>query len=607
MITDLEIRATRPFLDGARFGAAGAYVWVEGVASGAVDPAHPANAGIAGIDLAPRDPAGMVTYRTDFVVLRPADAADRPGRLLYEVNNRGRKMIFANVCAGAAGNVPRTEADLGNAFVLRRGFTLAWSGWDAGAPRANGGLALDAPVALRDGAPVTRRIREEFISGTRLGVLETFRLAYEATERQGARLTVRRTQTAPRQNIPFAFVDARTIRLLPEGSLPEPGSIYEFHYVATGPRVLGLGFAATRDFVAYLRGPGAALAGGTVAHALGFGISQAGRYLRDHIALGFNRAEDGARVFDGVFTHVAGIGRLFHNALFAQPARTRTWHEDHDFPEVAFPFSATALTDPISGATGALLAGDASDPLLIETNTATEYWQKGASLLHTSPDGMRDVALPEGVRGYFLAGTQHAGKAGMPRDRGPCANPRNWHDPMGAVRALLVALDAWVADGVPPPPSRLPRIDDGTLVPPESLAFPAIPGAAPPPPPNDVAPLADWVDPVVPPQAWVALVPQVDADGNEIAGLRLPDIAVPAGTHTGWNCYAPPYPEGEIADRDGSFLAFASTRAEREAVGDPRLSLAERPGAAARAAAAAALVQDGLLLAEDASAFGLAT
>ena len=604
MITGIALRERRPFLDGASFGTAGAYEWVAGVAAGEVDPAHPANAGIAGIGLAPRNARGTVEYRTDFVVLRPAEPARATGRLLYEVNNRGRKMIFANVCAGAAGNVPVAPGDVGNAFPLRRGLTLAWSGWDPGAPRANGGLGMDAPVAMEDGAPVIRRIREEFVSGTRLGVLETFRLAYDAVGPQDARLTVRPTQTAPRQEVPFAFVDARTIRLLPEGTLPDPGAIYEIHYLATNPRVTGLGFAATRDFVSYLRGAGAALAGRPVAHALGFGISQAGRYLRDHIALGFNRDEAGRRVFDGVFTHVAGIGRVFHNALFAQPARTRSWHEDHDFPEVAFPFSASALTDPISGATAGLLRGDGSDPLLMETNTSTEYWQKGASLLHTDPAGARDVGLPEGVRGYFLAGTQHAGKAGMPRDRGPCANPRNPHDPMPAVRALLAALEEWVAEGVAPPPSCLPRIDDGTLVPAEALAFPAIPGAAPPPLPNDVVPLADWIDPVPPARAWGALVPQVDADGNELAGLRLPDIAVPAGTYTGWNCYAPPYPDGEIADRDGSFLAFAATRADRERAGDPRLSLEERAGAAERAAAAAALVRERLLLEDDAAAFG---
>ncbi len=397
MITGIEIRETRPFVDGAGFGDGGPYVWISGVAKGEVDPAHPANAVIAGIDLAPRNAAGRVEYRTDFVVLRPAEPMKGNGRLLYEVNNRGRKMIFANLCAGAAGNVPQTIEDCGNGFPLKRGFTLVWSGWDPGAPRANGGLALDAPAV-----DVTRRIREEFVSGTRLGPLETFRLSYEAVGSNG-RLTVRRTQTGRRRDVAFEFIDSRSLRLLPAGTLPEPGSIYEFHYTATKPRLGGLGFAATRDLIAYLHrsSEGHELLGRVPSHALAFGISQAGRYLRDHIALGFNRDRDGRRVFDGVHTHVAGIGRVFHNALFAQPARTRTWHEDHDFPEVEPPFSAAAL-----------LRGDETDPKLIETNTSTEYWQKGASLLHTDPKGTRDIAMPPDARGYLIAGTQHARKGG---------------------------------------------------------------------------------------------------------------------------------------------------------------------------------------------------
>ena len=193
---------------------------------------------------------------------------------------------------------------------------------------------------------------------------------------------------------------------------------------------------------------------------------------------------------------------------------------------------------------------------MIETNTSTEYWQKGASLLHT--DGTRDVALPANVRGYYLPGTQHGGKAGMPRDPGPCINPRNWHDPMPAIRALLVALDEWVANGREPPPSRLPRIDDGTLVRAEAVAWPKVAGLVPPRAANDVVALGDWTDPqAARRETWQALVPQVDADGNEIAGMRLPDIAVPRGTFTGWNLYRAPMPAGELADRDGTYLAFA--------------------------------------------------
>ena len=609
MITSFEVSQTRPFVRGAAFGATGPYVRIDGTAVGEVDPAHPGNAGIALLDKAPRNAHGRVEYRTDVTILRPADPARGNGRLLYEVNNRGRMMLFPNLCAGAAGNQPKTKADLGNALPLKLGFMLVWSGWDAGAPRINGGLALEAPVATDDGAPIIRRIREEFVSGTRLGTMVAFPLTYEAADTQ-ARLTVRATQTAPRREVGFAFVNTRAIRLLPDVSTPEPGAIpgaiYEFIYNATQPRVLGLGFAATRDLVSRLRRNGEMLLGKRPTHTIAFGISQAGRYLRDHIALGFNKDERGERVFDGVFTHVAGIGRLFFNTPFAQPARTRTRHEDHDFPEVEFPFSTATFTDPIGGATASLLRGDASDPLLIETNTATEYWQKGASLLHTDPDGTHDAVLPETVRGYFLTGTNHTGRAGTPRDAGPCVLPRNWHDPMAAVRALLVALDEWVADGRAPPPSRLPRIDDGTLVPAEKVAFPRVAGFTPPRAANDVAPLRDWINPVVSGRSWRALVPQVGPDGNELAGLKLPDIAVPRGTHTGWNLYLAPYPAGELADRDGTFLGFAATAAERVAADDTRPSLAERYAAQADyvtdvATVVTQLCDDRLLLAEDAA------
>jgi len=606
MITDIVIREREPLVDGAEFGASGAYTRLNGTAIGELDPAHPGNRGIALLDKAPRNARGRVEYRSDFVVLHPAEPARGNGRILYEVNNRGRIMMLANLCAGAAGNSWKTATELGNALPLRLGFTLVWSGWDAGAPKATG-LSLETPVATDNGKPIVRRIREEFVSGTRLGALPAFRLSHEAASRN-ATLTVRRTQTGMRRDVAFEFVDSRTVRLLPEGTLPEQGSIYELYYDATNPRVQGIGFAATRDLICHLRRHGADLFGRAVTHALAFGISQAGRYLRDHIAQGFNADEAGARVFDGVFTHVAGIGRVFHNAPFAQPFRTRTWHEDHDFPEVEFPFSSATLVDPISGASGMLMRGDASDPKLIETNTSTEYWQKGASLLHTDALGTQDVVLPPNVRGYFLAGTQHGGKANMPRDKGPCVNPRNWHDPMPAVRALLVALDEWVVTGRAPPDSRLPRIADGTLVPAEAVAFPAAPGLMPPRAPNDVAPLADWTTPQAPSRAWRALVPQVDADGNERAGIRLPDIAVPRGTFCGWNLYAAPYPDGELADRDGTFLAFAETRAAREAAGDARQSLTERYGDAAAYAAAvqdcvAALQRDRLLLAEDAERY----
>ena len=597
MITHIEIIRREPLAGGAAFSATGTYERLDGIASGALDPAHPSNRGIALLDRAPRNAGGLVEYRSAFVLFRPADPSLGNGRVLYEVNNRGRIMMLANLCAGPPGNDPRTAADLGNAQPFRLGFSLLWTGWDPAAPKSTG-LWLDVPVI----EGMTLPIRDEFVSATRLGVHEQFRLLHTAVRVTG--VTVRRTQMAERSPVDHVQTDARTVKLLPEGTKPDTGSIYEVRYEATDPPVQGIGFAATRDIVSHIRADGEAFIGRPVTHALAFGISQAGRYLRDHIAHGFNANEAGTRVFDGVLTHVAGIGRVFLNAPFAQPFRTRTWHEDHDFPEVEFPFSAGRQTDPITGAADGIMRGDASDPKLIETNTGAEYWQKGASLLHTSPLGERDVPPPDNVRTFLIAGTQHGGKAGMPRDHGPCVNPQNWHDPMAAVRALLVALDEWVVSGRTPPESCVPKIDDGTLVPAARLAWPAIPGTSPPAFANDVSPLPDWSSPRTQPRHWVPLVPQVDTDGNEIAGIRLPDIAVPRGTFTGWNFYRAPWPEHEPADRAGTFLAFAETKT----AGDPRPSLSERyqTDAVYQAqvrTAVEALVSRRLLLDEDAARY----
>lgn len=614
MIQSIEITSVEPLADGAPFGDAGAYERVVGIARGELDPDHPGHRGIALIDKAPRNARGRVEYATDFFILRPADPARGNGRILYEVNNRGRKMLVGNICDGPQGmNDPRTVADLGNGFPLKRGYTIVWSGWDPDAPRANLGLGLTAPAATDNGQPIVRRIRDEFGSGTRPGgASENFRLSHPlaSLDASKVRVTVRERESEPRRDIAFALVDNRTVKLLPDGTKPTPGSIYDVFYEATSPKVQGIGFAATRDFISYLRREpgGLAATGGPIAHALAIGFSQAGRYLRDHISQGFNRDEAGRRVFDGIYAHIAGVGRVFFNQPFAHSFRTNTQHEDHGFPENAFPFSTAAMDDPLTGARGSLFRGDGSDPLLIETNTSTEYWQKGASLLHTDPLGERDVSLPATSRVYMIAGTQHGGRTGAPTDPGPNRNPRNPHNPMPVARALLVALDEWVVSGKAPPPSRVPTLASGTLVAPDATGFPVIPGAAVIRRTNSVTPPGDWVDFVEPSRAYRTLVSKVDADGNEIAGIRLPDIAAPLATYTGWNEYKAPYPTGELADRDGSYLAFAATKAEREASGDPRACIAERYADRASYVAAVkravdALLEDRMLLPEDAEAY----
>src|SRR5690349_9907043 len=383
MITSIEIKAIEPLAGGAAFGDVGPYERVIGVAKGEVDPKAPGNSGIALIDKAPLNERGKVEYTTDFFILRPKDPAKGNGRILYEVNNRGRKMLFGNIADGPQGiNDPQKVADLGNGFPLRRGWTVVWSGWDPDAPRANLGLGLTAPVATDGGKPIVQTVRDEFVSGTRGGALEAFKLSYEMASPDGARLTVRERQSDPPQPVAWDTVDARTIKLAAnnsEGGKPKPGFIYEFTYQGTKPKVQGLGFAATRDFVSFLRYDerGRAATGGPIAHALAIGFSQAGRYLRHHISEGFNRDEQGRKVFDGIHSHIAGVGRLFFNVPFGQPARTNTQHEDHNAPEAWFPFSTANLEDPFTKQRGALLRQDGGDPKLIETNTSTEYWQKG--------------------------------------------------------------------------------------------------------------------------------------------------------------------------------------------------------------------------------------
>ena len=620
-ITEIRVDAVEPFADGQSFGAAGPDVRIRGVARGELDPAAAGNKVIADLDKAPRNPSGMVEYEADFFALRPADPRRGSGFLVYDVTNRGRKMIFGvldDALGAADTNDPKTAGDVGLAFTLGRGHSLVWSGWDSGAPRVNNCMTARLPRALEDGKPMVRRIRDEFHIGTRAaGNGEVVRLNYAAvsTDTGKALLTVRDREADFRTEIPadsWEFVDNGSIRLLPARARFAPIKIYEIWYEATGATVIGVGFAATRDLVSFLRretGAGNPLAAEGVGakHALAFGVSQSGRFLRHFLELGMNEDGRGQRVFDGVLTHVAGAGKVFANHSFAMPGRTATQHEDRLYPENWFPFSQAVAADPFSGNEGAILKGRSTDPLVIEVNTATEYWQKGASLVHIDPSGGKDLELPANTRAYMIAGTQHGGRAGTDPSPGPCVNPRNPHSAAPALRALFVALEEWVGKGVTPPATRVLTIAQGTAVDAASIRMPNVPGMATAPGANRITVPVDWVDP---PERvdnfYETRVCAVDPDGNETAGIRLPPIAVPLGTYTGWNVYrAQPC---ELCDRDGTYLPFARTRAERETAGDPRPSLEERYASretyVARVKAAAdALVADRLLLPADAAAY----
>ncbi len=616
-VTTVRIDKVEPFAAGQAFGATGPYERVIGIAKGELDPADPRNSGIVGLDRAPRNAAGKVEYETDLFLLRPADPAKGNHHLLFDVLNRGNKVVTNRLNTTTPQNDtndPATAAQAGDGFLFRRGYTIAWAGWDPDSPKSNNGMTLRIPSL----ADTEADIRDEFASATRGAPVTRFRLSYEAAslDQTDSKLTRRARAADTPTVVPTAqweFVDSRTIILRPEGTVPAPGVIYELVYRAKSPWVSGIGFAAERDVAAFLKSnakdaAGAANpAGGQIRAAIAFGVSQSGRFLRDFVKFGFNQDEASHKVFDGILSHIAGIGGVFLNAPFAQPFRTRTQHEDHAMPENAFPFSAAVSRDPVSGKTGALLRNDRFNPLLIETNTDAEYWQKGAALLATDPAGTRDLALPATTRLFLIAGSQHTGRHGATTAPGPCVNLRNPHDPYPAVRALLVALDEWITTGRPAPASRIPLIADGSLIPAERLQFPALPGFTVAEAPNRIDPPGDWVHPAPGPSPYVALVPAVDADGNDRGGLRLPDIVAPLGTHTGFNLYKAPFPTGELCDRDGSFLAFARSAADRSP-GDPRKPLLDRYGtrdryAALVTAAAQRLVADRLLLAEDAARY----
>ena len=346
-ILTITIDAIEPFAAGQSFGDAGSYLRIKGIAKGGIDPAVPQNRVIADLDKAPRNARGMIEYETDFFILRPAELHRTKSILVYDVTNRGRKMIF-NLLDDAAGNAstnnPTTANHAGLAFTLRRGYTLVWSGWDSGAPRANNGMTARLPAALENGEPIVRRIRDEFHIGTRApGKGDVVRLNYPtiSTDRRRARLTVRDRESDNRSEIPsecWEFVDRQTIRLLPVATNFAPYKIYDLWYEATGSSVPGAGFAATRDLVSFLRYEEAdpkgtrnpmTVDGGRagsppIAHTLAFGVSQAGRFLRHFVELGMNDDGHARRVFDGLLTHAAGAGKVFANHSFAMPGRTAT-------------------------------------------------------------------------------------------------------------------------------------------------------------------------------------------------------------------------------------------------------------------------------------------
>jgi hypothetical protein len=602
-ITRIEITSQSPFAGGKSFGATGPYVRVIGRFHGELEPTHPSNRGIVDLERAPRNSRGRVEYSADFDILRPADPAKGNGTLLYDVNNRGNKRVIHLLNDVPASNALDTPESAGDGFLMRHGFTLAWSGWIPG----DGRSFPASPHVLRLQVPnapgIEHPVWDEFLFNN---ASPEARLTFAPASAPRARLTVReRNEDAPSliERAGWEFAGADTIRLLPRGTPFRAGALYQFTYVAKDPPVAGIGYAATRDWIAFLRYAQRDHAGTAnplgpdgrhrIAVALAHGTSQSGRFLRDLVYQGFNETEDLRVVFDGINPHIASA-RLFLNYRFAQTNRAYSMGYGFlGYPEAGFPFAYEKQRDPMRFVEDGLLERCRSRqtcPKILHTVTSTEYWQGGHSLNTTDAQGEKDLALPDNVRIYHFAGTQHVITQIMPK--GVCSAPANVVvDPRPVMRALILALDRWVKGGAPPPASVYPKIADGTLVQASRLKWPAVAGSGfpiqLPRSPNPMAQfeygprfaegLIETVPPRLQPFRYKVLVPQVDADGNEIGGIRVPEQAVPFATTTGWALRsAQGGAAGELCYLDGMALPFAKTAAEREAAKDPRPSLAER-------------------------------
>jgi hypothetical protein len=621
-ITRIVISTRVPAYGGFVFENTGAYEQLDGLAYGELDPNDPLNEVITYIKLAPRNARGMVEYSTDISILKPLDMSKSNGVLLYEDVNRGNKN---STSFNIGGNATRQ----GDGFLEKRGYTMAWAGWEGDTLT---GVKIYLPVARnKDGSEITGRVRSEYILSAPASTQDvTAPPAYEAvsTDNSGATLTRRVHQNDARELIPnsqWKFADCTavpfpgvpsTLKVCLQGGF-DTNHIYELVYTAKNPTVTGIGFAANRDFVSFLRnstarrddhkhkGDGGSAApanplGDAIQHTLIYGSSQSGRWIRTFIQLGFNEDENGRQVIDGAIPHKASNRGAF-NIRFAQPTRlSGTQHTEQQYPGAESPQTWNPSHDGIAGITAGQLErcrASHTCPKITHTNSDTEWWQAVMSLNTTDSEGRRDLPIPPEVRIYQFAGTQHGGgdplaqpPAVMPGFPAACQLRSNSNPFLHAQRALLEALREWVVDGKAPPASTYSTLARKSLVKPGEVRYPYMPAVN-----FTVAGVANFknfldrghlfdvedVSGVMaePPQAegkYVVLVPAVDAEGNDVDGLRNTNVQVPLGTYLGWNVRKAGFSEGDSCDLTGGFIPFFKTQAERVAAGDPRPSLAER-------------------------------
>jgi hypothetical protein len=618
-VVKLRIDRRESVLNGKAFGSAGAYERLVGTVEFALDPALAVNQNVVDLKLAPRNERGEVEFTADFYILKPVDSARGNGRLLYEVGNRGGKAILVRFQRARPSGNPITAEEIGDGRLMKEGYTLAWMGWQWDVP--DGQMRMNMPIAMDRGQPITGLVRGNFIpndNSPTQPLADRNHRAYpiDAADAKENCMTVRDRAADPPRLVPRAkwhFAGDASVAI--DGGF-ELGRIYDVVYRARDPRVVGTGLAGTRDFIGFLKyHHSEANPVRNIRVAYGWGVSQSGRFLRHFLYEGFNEDEQGKQVFDGVIDEVGGAGRGSFNHRFAQASRDAEEFFNIFYPVDMFPFTDSPETDPETGRTDSLLARAQARhvaPKIMHILSNSEYFNRAGSLIHTDPAGKNDIEPPANSRIYSVASAPHfAAGPVKPVGAEGLGNPL-FRDPI--VIALLKHMDAWVVDGTPPPPSRVPHIADGTLVPTEKAGWPKIPGVPFPVPylrtyRLDFGPR--WSQGIVdsePPKIgklFVGLVPAVDENGNSRSGIRMPEIEEPVGTYGGWNFRAPSIgASNQLLGENGSFHPFPCTKAGRAASGDSRASIEERYASRQEylskfTLAAQQLVKDGFLLSGD--------
>lgn len=628
--------------DGKAFGNVGPYERLRGRLTFAVEPGAAENQPIVDIRLAPRDAAGRVIFAADFILLKPLDPARSNGRLLVEAPDRGRVSMLNVFNDATPAALPTTDAEIGNGFLMEQGYSLIAVGWSWDMAPGGNVLRADLPVASDAGKQIFGRVNGEISVTAPTNTARQYThgaIGYEPVDPNDANdvLTVRDSAFGARTAIARnrwhwgSEKDGRTVYdpsvITLDGGF-RPGPIYAVTYSARSPRVAGLGLAGLRDAAIFFRNeradrngtPNPLLEGGGTlpTTSLAFGTNQAARALQSLVYFGLTA--DGRRrmAFDGILMNAAGAGRAGFNYRFAQPGRHFSPDTDLDFPTDIFPFATSPQTDPVTNETSSVLdraTAAGTVPRLFYIDASSEYWTRAASLVHTTADGGSDLAPAARARHYMIAGG--ANVLDPPADRGSFAHCRDPLDYRPVLRAMLLHLDGWVTLKKEPPDSMVPTLAEGSLgkLPQYLEAFPKVPGMRTPtrmlePPRLDAGArfAGEGIPEIVPPRVgkpYQTLVPLPDADGLDKGGIRLPEIAVPLGTYTGWNPQnaATGAPE-RLARYDGSFVPFATDENGRLATNDPRPSVKERyttreDYTKAFAAATLALAEKELILGSD--------